>query len=362
MASHGTFPWLAAFGLALLAPSIPACSSASSGSDRVDRVDPGADAPPPSPPSGVPARTWTWVDIPGSKCGNGQPTGIGVYVEPESPELIFYMAGGGACWDGETCYGLKEATYMDSGYTKRSFESDSQALLIQTIPLGNNPLSGRSMVYVPYCTGDDHAGSNVISYDYDGVTKTAHHVGYDNVGKALDYAASTWPGMKRLILAGVSAGGFGTVFNFDRVQQRFPKVRVDGIDDSGPMIQPAPGIWETVRANWNVQLPPDCPACKEVPGYFDFLATKYSKGPNRFALISYTFDSVIAGFMNLSGAVFNALLEELGRKIASSWPAARYYYIPGTLHVGIANDTSPAFYAWVGAMLDDDPKWANFPK
>ncbi|WP_394844736.1 pectinacetylesterase family protein [Pendulispora brunnea] len=361
MATRGTFPWLVAFALSLLAPTIPACSSSSdSGRPNPDANDADASTPPP-PATGVPARTWTWVDIPGSQCANGQPTGIGVYVNPDSPELFFYMAGGGACWDGETCFGTKSATYVESGYAQREFESDSQALLVQTIPTGNNPLAGRSMVYVPYCTGDDHAGNNVIDYEYKGVTKTVHHVGYENVGRALEYVASTWPGMKRLILAGVSAGGFGTVFNFDRVQRRFPNVRVDGIDDSGPLIQPAPGIWETVKSHWNAQLPPDCPGCGEVSGYFDFLAGKYSNGPNRFALISYTFDSVIAGFMQLSGALFNLKLEELGKRIASSWPAARYYFIPGTLHVGIANDASPEFYAWVAAMLDDDPNWANHP-
>ncbi|WP_394824407.1 hypothetical protein [Pendulispora albinea] len=96
-------------------------------------------------------------------------------------------------------------------------------------------------------------------------------------------------------------------------------------------------------------------------GYFDFLATKYSKGPNRFALVSYTFDSVIAGYMGLSASAFNAKLEELGTKIASSWPAARYYYIPGALHVGLVYDSSPGFYAWLRAMLEDDPKWINHP-
>ncbi|WP_394830118.1 pectinacetylesterase family protein [Pendulispora rubella] len=350
----GMASWGAAVGLALFVSSNSACSS-SSGSGAGNDGDAG------TAPSPVPANTWTWVDIPGMKCGNGAPTGIGVYVAPESPEVIFYMAGGGGCWDGNTCYGLKAATYMESGFTKDEFESDPQARIVQTVPGGNTPLRGRSMVYVPYCTGDDHAGNNVIQYDYSGSSRTAHHVGYENVGKALEYVASTWPGMKRLIVAGVSAGGFGTVFNFDRAQRRFPGVRVDGLDDSGPMIQPASGIWETVKAHWGLQLPPDCAACDEIPGYFDFLSAKYSKGPNRFALVSYTFDSVISGYMNLPAATFNAQLEELGSKIASSWPAARYYYIPGTQHVALVYDSSPEFYAWLTAMLDDDPKWANHP-
>ncbi|WP_394824408.1 pectin acetylesterase-family hydrolase [Pendulispora albinea] len=193
--------------------------------------DGGAAAVPSAPRP--PAKTWTWVDIPGMTCGNGQPTGVGVYVVPESSETIFYMAGGGACWDGPTCYGLKAASYMDSGFTKRDFESDRQAVTVQSLPDGNTPLRGRNMVYVPYCTGDDHAGNNVIRYDDKGSSRTAHHVGYENVGRALDYVATIWPAMSRLIVMGVSAGGFGTVFNFDRVQRRFPEVRVDGIDDSG---------------------------------------------------------------------------------------------------------------------------------
>lgn len=362
MAAHGTIVGLSVVAGALLAASVVACSSSSSPDGAGHDVDGGGgDGSTSPPPVSVPAKTWTWVDLPGTKCGNGQPTGMGVYVDPESPDVVFYMAGGGGCWDGATCYGQKAATYMESGYTKNEFESDPQALLVQSVPTGNMPLRGKSVVYIPYCTGDDHAGSNVLPYDYNGSTKTAYHVGYDNVGIALEHVATTWPRMKRLILMGVSAGGFGTVFNYDRVQRRFPDVRVDGIDDSGPMIEPVAGLWDIVREHWKLQLPPDCTTCTNVSGYFNFLSAKYAKGPNRFALVSYTFDSVISGYMSLPPATFNAELEELGKNMASSWPIARYYFIPGTLHVGLAHDTSADFYAWLAAMLDDDPKWGHHP-
>ena len=54
-----------------------------------------------------------------------------------------------------------------------------------------NPFRDASYVFVPYCTGDLHAGSNVATYDVLG-PRTFAHVGRRNVEALLPRLRATW--------------------------------------------------------------------------------------------------------------------------------------------------------------------------
>ena len=66
--------------------------------------------------------------------------------------------------------------------------------------------------------------------------------------------------------SGSSAGGFGALYNFDRIEKRFESKTVFLIDDSGP---PMGDMWLTpclqtqMRTSWKLSetLPEDCAAC-----------------------------------------------------------------------------------------------------
>ena len=47
---------------------------------------------------------WEKVELPGTKCGNGSQYKFFVH-RTSSPNLMFLLEGGGACWDFETCSG-----------------------------------------------------------------------------------------------------------------------------------------------------------------------------------------------------------------------------------------------------------------
>lgn len=310
-------------------------------------------------PISAPSNQWTWIDVPEMRCGNGSSSGLGVNLTDESDDVLIFLEGGGACWDAVTCWGLPgTALYFQTGYGALEFATDPQRLLyVLDRNNAQNPFRKKNLVYIPYCTGDAFAGDNVTSITYLGQERESHFVGYRNVGVALSRILATLPSAQRVWLAGDSAGGFGAAFNFGRTQDAFPGARVDVIDDSGQPIMPDLGRWQQWKALWNIQMPSDCAACPSGPKYFiDYYRMKYPA--SRFGLVSFDYDIVIAPFMSLTLTDFHDQLHEMADHVAYTWPNARYFFLAGASHVGLALPT-PALQTWVKQLVEDDPAWDN---
>lgn len=61
------------------------------------------------------------------ECADGQPTGIGLS-RGTSDDLVIYMAGGGACWDHQSCYEQERATFIAEGFGAAEFGDESPDL------------------------------------------------------------------------------------------------------------------------------------------------------------------------------------------------------------------------------------------
>src|SRR5690606_5667790 len=94
-----------------------------------------------------------------------------------------------------------------------------------------NPVGDWSFVFVPYCTGDVHAGDRADQAVPD-VGGAQQFVGYRNVAAYLERIVPTWSGVGHVLVTGESAGGFGAAFNYDRIADAFPGTRVTLLDDS----------------------------------------------------------------------------------------------------------------------------------
>lgn len=280
----------------------------------------GGGAPATTGPIDAPVGQWTWVPFPDAFCADGSTTGIGINLGAAGSRPLIYLEGGGACWSEDTCYTLMLAANFTTGYSKASFTADAAGATGLAEPGGffdrqaaDNPFRDWSYVYVPYCTGDVHAGDNVVQYG----AHTAKHVGFANFAAYLKRLVPTFAAADRVVLAGSSAGGVGAVFNWWPTQQAFGSVRVDLIDDSGPLmpadvVSEGGGFEAMERVQWNLAatVPPGCTACgSDLSTMFGFYAQAFPT--HRGALLSYTQDSVIPIFYGISTAEFTTGLDEM---------------------------------------------------
>jgi len=231
------------------------------------------------------AGEWTFIEFPDSRCMNDTPTGIGINPSPSgADQVVIYLEGGGACFDFISCFAVAHSDGFDAsdlaGLADRSgsrgiFNRDDE----------NNPVRNWNFVFVPYCTGDVHAGSTTEGFG--GRTQ----VGYDNVGEYLERLVPTFADASHVLLTGSSAGGFGAAYNYDRVAQAFGCTPVTLLDDSGPPMADEymkPCLQQWWRETWGIDetLPPDCTACTGPDGgglsnFAKYLATKRDKMGHR---------------------------------------------------------------------------------
>jgi hypothetical protein len=327
---------------------------------------------PGEPVAGLQPGVWTWVDFPDSACDDGSPTGIGVNLG-SGPDLVVFLNGGGACWSYFTCFVLNSASHGPFG--KAQFTQLGSGQLQGSVldrALSDNPYQDASLVFVPYCTGDVHGGDNVLAYD-DGLghQRTYHHVGHANLVAFLRRIAATWPSPRKLVVSGSSAGGFGSLINYDTFRHYWPGGAACLVDDSGPPLERG-AISQTLLldpwfASWRLDrlLDPLCgQAChSDLSAGLAAVAKKY---PNdRLALLSSLRDQTISGYFSLSGAEFEQDLLKMSADVMAPTPNARWFFVPGSSHTMLGN---PAAFAqgvhlltWLAQQLNDDPGWASRP-
>jgi Pectinacetylesterase len=322
-------------------------------------------------------QEWTWVPFDNAFCANGKSTGIGVNLSSASSRVLIYLEGGGACWNEVTCYTLMTATNFAGGYGEADFESESKDTGYLAEPGGffdrtaaANPFKDYSYVYVPYCTGDIHAGNAVTTYG-DG---PAHFVGFKNMTAYLERLVTTFPKADRVILSGSSAGGFGAAYNWWQTQQAFGATRVDLLDDSGtpmPADIEADGFGEEIlRASWNLAatLPPGCTQCKtSLAGLLAFYEQQYPK--HSAALLSFVEDSTLPSFFGVTEAQFEmGLAEDISTYFtpttnfkyftysnATTYPNGGHvlWFTPQLTQGGVT------LQQFVTQMVTDDPAWTS---
>jgi hypothetical protein len=272
-------------------------------------------------PITAPTKQWTWIGVDGTQCRDGSPTGIGVYLTG-SDKLVIYLEGGGACFSGATCY-VNPSSFGAADLPSVAARNSG----IFDLARMDNPFYNWNFVYVPYCTGDTHAG-NADGVDVPGNgPKGQHFVGYSNVARDLARLVPTFPNVTQVVLTGASAGGFGASWNYDQVAGAFCPRPVVLVDDSGPAMPDdvlAPCLQQRWRDLWKLPVPADCADCTQPDGggminYSVWLAGKYPKA--QLGLIESDQDSVISRFYGY-GANNCASIDSTGQ--VASVPAATY--------------------------------------
>ena len=283
--------------------------------------------------TGLTSQTWNWVPFDGAYCRDGSTTGIGVNPNPASNKLMIYLEGGGACFNSLTCasnpssfdvvsFSASLGTYLQTGGPGIFNRTDS-----------NNPVKDWNFVYVPYCTGDVHAGNNPNgSIASVGAQK---FVGYANVGLFLKRIVPTFSGVTQVLLSGASAGGFGAAANYIQVAKAFGSTPVYLLDDSGPLMDTPyvpPCLAQMWVQTWSLDktILQDCGSdCSDSSHYLinlmQHVAKSYPSMP--MGLVDSTGDSIITQFFGfgdsnctayaqLSAATFTAGLQDIRTQLA----------------------------------------------
>lgn len=342
--------------------------------DQVDANPNAPDAFGGGPPIEAPDDTWTWVPFPDSRCMNGTPTGIGVNWHSSSKKLMIYLEGGGACFNTFTCATVAHQNgFGEADMTQTA--SDYGHLGVFDREDGDNPFRDWNFVFVPYCSGDVHAGLN------DAGLGGRTMVGYRNIGEYLERLVPTFRDADQVVLAGSSAGGFGAAFNYDRVARAFGSRPTFLLDDSGPPMSDTyltPCLQQEVRDVWKLDdtLPAGCTACRGADGgglvnLATYLGETYPQV--RQGLISSNRDGVIRTFYGfgyptcastqpMPEATFAMGISEL-TTIVAPYPSFSAYVLDSSAHVWLLDPVGGTTSGgvklsdWLRALLDGGAGW-----
>jgi hypothetical protein len=345
-------------------------------------------------PIDAPENEWTWVDFPESRCMNDTPTGIGINKTTASKDVVIFLMGGNACFNQISC----AVTANTKGYAAAQFDGEKGDLA--STPLfrreGTNPFKDMSFVYVPYCTGDVHGGAKSGEM-VGGAVRNFR--GFANMTDYLARVVPTFADATHVVLAGVSAGGFGAAYNYDQVVRAFgrPDLRVTLVDDSGPPMgeQYVPAcLQKFFMDTWGLDktLPAACADCGGATGVFmepmvNHIASTY---PNQnLTIVSSTQDATIRQFWGYgendcsslgglppayAGAKYEAGLVDLRDRIGEVSANFFAYYVDGsdgmdnTEHVFLDDDPSTVssngvlFQTWLTQVVADDPALTSVPQ
>lgn len=269
-----------------------------------------------SQPLDVSTGQWQWLDEQDMLCADGSTTGFAVNLVPDSKEMVIFLDGGGACNSAASCRLLQIATSFDEEDFAARIALLSNAGIFQRGD-DDNPLAKLSWAYVPYCTGDVHSGNHFADGRGD-----LNFVGHRNLGVVVDTLRRAYGTLDHLIVAGGSAGGFGTLFNFDQAAGYFGEAKAQLLDDSGPLLgqdwmtdafqATTFDVWQTSGS-----VPALCPSVADgnLTALYGCLAGLYPS--SRFGVVTTTRDQVNRAFLGLDATAYATGVADLETQLAT---------------------------------------------
>ena len=319
-------------------------------------------------PSDQPAFSTTWetVDAP-SDCMCADGSAFHFYVREASPtKVLFYLEGGGACFSGDMCK-PGSGTYSENISPVSKLE-DSPGIFDFANP--ENPFADYSVVYVPYCTGDVHAGN--ITKDY-GNGVVTQHKGFVNASNALDTMIKRFPNTTQLVVAGSSAGSFPTPVFAGMAGDQLPNADLKVFADSSGAVPDAMGF---VIGNWGtLETLPDWPEIEGLtvdqftPAYTFIKAAEHNP-KIRFARHDFAFDNVLSSFARMAGLSPDDLVSVMRTnesKVEATGVNVANWISPGDDHTIAVRDefyteemNGVRFVDWFTAFMNDSPEADNY--
>ncbi|NUT35456.1 MAG: hypothetical protein HOV79_20580 [Hamadaea sp.] len=138
-------------------------------------------------------------------------------------KVVFFLNGGGVCWDATTCAFTGERGESDAyAWNLSGVDPENRSGLFDTTD-GDNPFAEYSFLYVSPCTGDAHLGNKTQKY---GPALTVEHRGYANGTAALAYLAEHYPDAAQVVVIGKTAGSAAAPIYGGLVADKLPQAKV----------------------------------------------------------------------------------------------------------------------------------------
>jgi hypothetical protein len=338
-----------------------AVDSAPVATDATSSVVPATDAP----STTVTQLAWDAITAPADcMCSDGSEFTFFVH-KGDPAKVVFYLEGGGACFDGSTCgpdsNSFKRTVGHDDGLADLDagiFDFDNPA----------NPFRDWSVVFVPYCTGDVHIGNATTDY---GNGTVVQHKGYVNGTTALDATKDLFPKATQLVFAGESAGSVPTPLYAGLGRDLYPAATIKVLADGSGAYPDIPGInavigqfWGTMNAmpDWTVNEGMTVEKWS-LPGLF---VQAGQHAPDIvFARHDYAFDKTQVFFGQLAGIPADdlvSLIDKNEQQIEASGIDLYSFISPGDSHTVLSR---PEFYTealdgnslvdWVNKLVNGEP-------
>ncbi len=309
------------------------------------------------------SAAWEWHESTGAVCRDGSPAGYYMRRSAFDDHLVVYLEGGGACFNSLTC-GQNPAQATQQPGVEGIF-ADRE----------DNPVRSWNMVYVPYCTGDIYGGSR-RNVSVSGVSGVQQFMGFKNLQLFVQQIQKDLPDVSQVLLTGVSAGGFGAIFNYSWIQESYGPTPVVLLDDSGVPLEDAylrPCLQKTFRTLWglNDALPKDCANCRNedgggLLGLADYLKDRY--GDSQQGAVLSTQDATLRTFFGFSQndcrvlipGMAPALYEKAIQSVKANYlnESVKTFIVPGTTHTFISssrlyetNQGGQTLASWVSDLL-----------
>lgn len=309
--------------------------------------------------------------------GTPLPNDFHFYFKPgDADKLLVFFNGGGACWNDATCVTSLALTNVPGGrptYNPSMYVENSPVSAAGIFDDENprNPFADWSKVFIPYCTGDIHIGSNDVLYEdttgvitgVQGAPVPVRHRGFDNFMAVREwlknYYANSSTRLRKMLVAGSSAGGYGATINFPYIQTAFPHTRMALFSDgaAGVLSSGFVDTTFTTGQSWGVENTLAPMFARFMGAYqaatlnqdmMGVLAASYPQA--RFAQYSTQLDAVQVLFYKISSEIdagnmdpFAWGLSEEDYMLFLEWSAAM------TGSYGFLNEYVPNYQYFIGA-------------
>jgi len=303
--------------------------------------------------------------VPGgeTECSDGSE--FAFYTRAGDPsKLVFFLQGGGGCWNLQTCDPLGKPSYTVNLDGFHPSQSDG----IFNFSRLENPVRDHTMVFVPYCSGDVHIGAATREYERpaDWVANlkardvpaerieprfSVAHKGLVNARAALKWVREEIKAPASVLVTGSSAGSIPSPYYALQLANQFPGAQVSQLGDGSGgyrrMNQTAAPqvVWQTIQA---LSVEPAFAELDDDTFNFEQLYVLAHKAQPKLRLHAYDTaeDDVQLQFLRLSGLDVGSLEEPLRLNqadIRREVPTFQSYIAAGELHTILRR---PEFYTY----------------